>query len=250
MLGDSVSFGAMSLTIERVICVQGGEGKKWPWYVRDVEVIDGVDFVKLSTGDSGFNRFVTGKVRGLRGCPYLQVLKKARADALLPTSITHAATLFDEPEVQTRASLKKQRTDILAHRPPTVRIKLPALTADSGEEVPGIEFAVKTAVCEGDSLAVELRTDVLEYLQLALKRSANQGSETSATLPKSKANNSNVYWRSDRSCFMAKRVEDGTVRYRAFKVEDADDQLGRSEAIASANAWVQETDVGSRDECV
>ena len=55
----------MAVSMQRCIVFNRADLRQ-PWLVTHSEVIDGVEFVKLSLTDSGFNRFVSGDHQGVQ----------------------------------------------------------------------------------------------------------------------------------------------------------------------------------------
>ena len=54
------------VTITKPIMIQH-TSMKIPWEIDESEMIDGIEFIQLRQNDFGFNRFITGHSRGLKG---------------------------------------------------------------------------------------------------------------------------------------------------------------------------------------
>ena len=71
------------ITVSRSVIVQADCIRR-PWIIRDPEVIDGKDFLKITATDTGFCRFITGNTKrsALRKFPFLETLKGERKKAI------------------------------------------------------------------------------------------------------------------------------------------------------------------------
>ena len=99
----SMDAAQRDLCVERSVSLKGGPLSK-PWVLKEVCIVNGVEFVKLTQGDHGFVRFI-GKEAGL---VYLQKLRHLRAEATVKAVCTQEESgLFENVESGQHAKRRK-----------------------------------------------------------------------------------------------------------------------------------------------
>lgn len=225
----------MPVRISRCLSVDGGASQQ-PWVIADVETVDGTEFVQLSVGDSGFNRFVTGTSKGLhRKSGFLSKLRELRTKATIKACCKcEGEDLFGA----TAAALKKQRTQSKevskrGDTPPVVKVRVPQVEHD-GIVIAAFDMQMKSSLDISCSVRVHAIADNLEYVRLGIL-----SEDTSDRAVKQKTDEEHIRWRHDRSCFLATKNVEGTCVTKTFR-PTGDDEASKATALSKAKEWLNE----------
>lgn len=136
----------------------GGALGSVPWIVPEIELVDGIEYVKLTKLDTGFERFVLGGYRqgqnSMKDVTWLDTLRVLRNKAQLPKKDTNP--MF--------ADMKVRRTPVKQVVSTTfVELQLPPLQTHEA-----VQFRVLTTSNPRACASVELRSDVLSYIRAAI----------------------------------------------------------------------------------
>ena len=243
---------ASSVVIKRVVAIECDDGMP-DWTVKHLEVIEGREYVKLSCGCTGFQRFVGGKLyrseMKVAQMPFLKDLAHLRTQATLSAMIASDDTpqpMFDEVAPMTPAAKKKARLDArlglkVGTLPPIVSIELPAFDTASGEHIDAITVRVQASVDARAEILLELDGRMLYYLKQAMRASVKE-----RVVERKRADGAR--WRSDRKCWTSRRQQDGDRKYKTFRPSDPCDPVSVQEAAVKAVAWAEGLDDDSVSE--
>ncbi len=210
---------AMSdVSIQRCVSISWGKSQK-PWVLRDLECIDGVEFVVLSKRDYGFVRFVTSDGGDATQMRFLDRLRELRTKATFE-AIAPNPSLFDESVEPSRQERKRAKTVGMQQGiPPIVSLTLPAFTMEDGMEVGPCTVRVKASLDASFNVAVELDAKVLQHIKLAMRHSIVQARQDSVG-ESGKA----VYWRNDKKCYIAIRTTGNQKVTRTVRPESPSEE--------------------------
>lgn len=222
----------MAVAVKRSLAISGGALKR-QWHVDGIQIIDGIEFIELSSRDRGFVAFVTGKTTDERCSKYLAELRSLRTEATFKSMLQEeqgaAEALFGEAPAgaETRRSLKRQRASGHAARERGDLPNVVAITAPHGAG----NINVLPAIDRGSNVWVEATAATLSKIRdavLSLQIDGNE--EEKITTPK------HVWWRSDRQCFVARSSDN---RSKTFK-PDGTDPASMAAAAQKAATWAGE----------
>ena len=210
----------MAVSMQRCIVFNRADLRQ-PWLVTHSEVIDGVEFVKLSLTDSGFNRFVSGTTKGCKTMKWLDDFRQQRCIETLKRT-ADASSIFGGPP--SKAARAKQKKDCMLQLqngtlPNTISIAVPSVEYD-GQYEGARMLKVVTAVDQKACLQVEASAEVLSYVRVAML--ASQGSRKRT---RRDDHTGCVRFADDTNTFVARRVEGGKVKTRSFKVCDSSHEV-------------------------
>jgi hypothetical protein len=239
----------MHPSIKRCIQIGGGSLKpSCPWIINDIQTVDGVDFVRIHKGDSGFHRFVNGGYKGsLSDTPFLDDLKKKRNIATVTAS--------EEPNIfgnNTKPSDRKRRQLLAAQRdaaqPEVLTIELPPVKCDVGEAA-AISMKMRAPTCYAsdkgaEGVDVELTIANLHYIRIALL--AGIGTKTGARSKPDEPSDSACKWIKRRNVegYLASRMDDGKKKTKFFH----SDVIDPCDVRLMADQWLQRVADGENDE--
>ena len=207
----------------------GGE-KPHPWSVH-VDMVDGVEFVKLQKADRGFQRFLGAPLENLG---VLDQLRHLRSQATMQSVVdSEANALFgDTRRKQKMRKVEAQAAQERGELPTMVTIAIPKTQDDEGNEIPPVACKVVANLDPRKPVSIELRNDVLLHLRLLVK---SHDQKAGANQPASSAN---CRWMRDRNAFVAKRKENGKQVNRTFHPrENTEDAM--IEARCKGLAWTR-----------
>ena len=239
-----------------------------PWVIRDIEIIDNIDYVKLTRRDSGFCRYVLGRNSGRNGLQDFKYLETLR---MLRTSASERAITSDDMPLDALAAAgvpsparsgQRRLSDMWGKREDRAKARV------VGADIKAVEVELEEINFEGvvvgplsiqmpfslhyaQNVAVPLRADVLHYIRVAILAAGECG-HTSRKQASSDANApKHSKWIDQRSAFIAKRP--GERAYRTFKLSKIDvdaSPLQRSIAMDKARetcaAWLANGDEESQ----
>lgn len=238
-------MAARPVQIERRIVVTGGGCKStWPWVARNVELIDGTEYIQLEKKDSGFARFVSGAPDGARSMNFLDKLRAQRTTASIQLA-TPGEALFEAPPTKAARKAMKQSAAALRNKgalPPSVTLEMDGFTGVDGKEVPPTSFKVKSALDLKSPLYVELAPAALSYIREAMRLSDNpQGKQRAPS-------NTGVRWRPERRAWLAQRrhPETDKILTRSFQpAKPMEDENNKEDARQLALKWAAGEDDGA-----
>ena len=240
---------ALPVVIKRVVTIECGDNCRSPWLIDNLENIEGREFLKLAHKDIGFCRFVAGnKFRKIGNMQFLHDLQRRRSQATMDACATVPAiaqSLFDDV-TPTVAAKKKARKDAksraaLGALPSTVVLEMPSITTIDDHPVPATTLRVKSSIDVRDAVMVELDPHMIYYIKHAMLSSF-----TDDGVKYDRGPADGVRWRSDRTCWLARRQNEADperVITKSFKPKD-DDPISIQEAADDAAAWAD-----GRDSC-
>ena len=216
------------ILIERRVAITAEDQP--PWNV-DPTIVDGRDFVALTTKDRGFLRFLTGNSRHAV-TPWLEHLKQMRTDASLSLAADTNNLFEGTPSAAARKSQKLDcaRRQQLGTLPLTVVIDLPAFQHLAARSVRCVTSLDSSAVVH-----IELTTEALEYAKVA----ALHWQSAPPTTKRRRSGFANVYWRESRKAWIACKDTKGVKRYKFFKPTHDNDDDAADEAAEDASRWIQ-----------
>ena len=233
---------AATIKIKRCITVECDD-IRMPWVVESVELVDGIEFAKLSKRDYGFCKFVGGigcrKI--MHSWLFLHELQKLRTAATLKICIDslHGNALFDNAPVGP-AVKKRAKRDATAP-PAWVDIDVPEVES-SGIVAGATTLKVRASCDVRDAPWVELCPAALHYIKVAMLASAVGDS------PDVLHGIDGVRWRKDRKCWLAVRPCDGNKLTKSFKPADRSPEAIQ-DTLNIAARWVGGEDVIDDGNC-
>ena len=220
----------------------GGCNKSWPWVVQNLETANGIEFIQLSKRDTGFHRFVSGKVAGARDMDFLDHLRSLRQLATLQACREPGpVALFDAEAPPSKAAHKKAKREATQSRergdmPSVVTLELPGFTDVDGQQVLAISARVKSGIDTTANVWLEFTTAALDYLRRAMVASDSSGRKQRTK------QEPGVSWRQSRKRFIAVRVSSSGSKSQKTFAPDNSDTEGMEQAKELARAWTQEGD--------
>ena len=223
------------IKIERHVAIRGGCCKRDPWVVRNIDLVDGQEFIELSKRDPGFGRYVATDSSAIRQMTFLDHLRRLRTEKSMV--IPDEQSLFGQmPTRAARQTLKRRCADLNSRgqMPEVIVLDLPPIASDE-RHVPGIRMRVKANLDINKNVYVELQPNVLSYIWHAMR-----ASDTQEPKKRTKSSLDGVRWVSSRKVFMAQRhrLSDGKKEYRTFRPANPDDELDCDDAADRAKKWV------------
>ena len=164
---DSLPTYTMT-TIKRIVAIMGGACKRDPWYINEIELVDGVEMFKLRADSSGFQRFVLGncdKKKALQHTDYLDDLRKKRNRARYDSPSEQQ--IFDERPAFNRYQKRKLRDGDKDSKEHIIVLHLPEVKHEL-EYSPAISLKVKNEKQAQLGVSVELSMEVVDYLRIAI----------------------------------------------------------------------------------
>jgi hypothetical protein len=220
----------MAVVIKRSLAISGG-GLKRLWHVDDIAIVDGTEFVELTNRDKGFVSFVYGDTKTDSRCSaVLCQLRALRTEATLKATepAAEAPALFDDAPNPGLRHLKKQRrngkdAEERGDLPKTVSITVPNTD---------VAITVRTALDRSNNIWVEATPATLTAIRESIQKAVFVDDE----LPEVQTSK-NVFWRSDRRCFVAKNMSGKLKSFRP----DGSDPDSLNDAAAKASEWATST---------
>ena len=228
-------------TIQRVLMIKGGGCKRDGWVISDRQVIDSVDFITLTRRDPGFSRFVSGVVNGIRDMTFLDTFRRLRTQASLELASPNQPeeVLFEAAASKNRKAQRAKRTEVQelmdkGEANKTVPVELPSIDLEDGTHIPGITVTCKTCINIQENVTVELSTEMLTYVKHAMEHSLQPQSRKRS----SSCDTVGLYWRAQKSSYLATRKENDKVHYKTFKCSKDCTDVEKAEIREKAMRWV------------
>ena len=151
-------------TISRTISIKGGKLKR-QWQPKAIMNVDGRDYIELNKSDTGFNRFISGHIRGLPGSTCLTHIRRKRNLAMvnLDGSVDIDGKQMPGPTRHFFAKAKHALVD----QKSTVEVSLPQVEYNR-EVAHATTMRILTTSDLNSSAMVELTAGNLHYVKLAM----------------------------------------------------------------------------------
>ena len=211
-LGRELAMEADGIDIKKVVSVSFA--KSHPWLIKDLETVDGTEFVPLRSTDTGFLRFIDSGGAKPVDMSIIAHWKDLRTKAT--TGIQSESMFGDEANTHSKyAANKMKRRNIDEGVADIIEIKVPAVEHD-GITMPEMAMKCKSSVDTQSVLAVELTAQNLAYIRLAMRAAPDvEDKHERGTVASAK----NVFWRPDRRAYIAKKGE----KFKTFSIKEYGD---------------------------
>ena len=218
-----------------------------PWIIRNVETVDGIEFVSLKTRDTGLCRFLYGGTSCSQLPSFLNTLRIARNAVI---SGAEESMVFDKPssEWQVRKKMRSIQGEV---RGPIVDVPLPSFGNDE-KMYPPIVIKMKYTDKWQESVSIEVSAVALEYVSARAqhmlsdcdanpqKRFSHIGTDHEAILNK-------VYWHTTKNAWVATNQDpDAVQKHRTFR--PSNDPASIAHEKEKAIQWSQTGIVSDDDE--
>ena len=178
--------------------------------------------VALSKSDSGFNRFVTGTLKGMKQMTFVDDLKGLRTTATFEECNDG---LFAVASCNRRAKQAQKRAIQEQGAPSIVNVTLPA-----AENFTPHVVQVQASLDVRDTVYIELRESVLDHVAACIRCSVREEHGARQVV------GGGVRWDSKRNGYIARRPN---KRMRTFRPEDdaEDEDIALHDAKSKALTW-------------
>jgi len=211
-----------SVTINRIVSIETPDMNS-PWQIKDVELIDGREFVKLDSHDKGFLRFAFGNRKP--AFTFISKLKELRTNATAGTTEGIFGNEVNPTKYATSKLKRQKKSDGLDK---IVDVSLPGIEYGDHSVSP-IVMSCKPSLDSHTTAVIELTTSNLAYIKLAMNRDADNddvNTKVAAKLPKG------IVWRQERGAYV---VHNGQA-YKSFAVKRF---ATKDIALNHAVAWLE-----------
>lgn len=235
-------------SIKRRTTICGGslKAKGGGWHVKDLTVVNNIEFIKLSHKDTGFTRFISDRTK-IPERVWLQHLRRLRNKAMVGASAPSATeSLFGEVTLSRWHKVKlREKYDVAVDD--IIEVELPAVVGQASGVVKAAAMQVKMLGVTSfkKDAQVELSAVVLNYVWQACNHCDAQNPEAKKRRrPDVVGGKYKCRWMASRGGFVATRSPDDATKI--FRVGDDGDKFRAKE---KAIRWADgDSDVESGDE--
>ena len=224
--------------------MKGGGCKRDGWVVTDCELIDGKEFIKLTRGDSGFCRFVSGHSKAMRDMKFMEKLRWLRTQASIELGKPpeEGVALFDSSSSKEKTDSRRDKKQMkesskdLHQRgelPLTCKVTLPQVQDENGNVFASREVVVKTCLDPKAVVTMEFKSEALDHVRCLLLTSE------APTSRKGRRSGQQGGVRVRPNGYVACRNSGNKCCYKTFRVRHDADEIEKAEIAEKAQRWVE-----------
>ena len=245
-----------SVSFTRCISVSADCDGAKPWVVKDIQLLNGTDYVTLKASDSEFCKFTVNKARFKGGASaFLHKLQSLRTTATLEWSATvgsHCQSLFEDSVLPTAKARKRAKKSAKTQDLPNyVEVVVPAFEDPAGNMVSDTRVKVLPALDARAAVSVEFTPSVIAIIRAALIAAETSFQPAQRSTEGAKTDDGKVRWRADRKAWLSIRGSNVVKgQSKSFKVSNPDDPVEYTQVKERAMRWADNECVSGEEDDV